>query len=481
MEINNNDAPWIMLDTNLIIKACIDVDITESEKALFRAIESGKINAIISPINYGEIKYNPVLSSLLKDGSIRRNFYNEKAGTGQLLVFNSPNLFGVNGNFSHLLELANAYSYDKNRQKRVPYYEFNDRLIAALARILNIPLVTADSHLLEKGVREHVRKVNKRFGYDGQYSFPLSANEYLQNQAYFREHRDYSSGPDFRFVPLTRLGALSSAVRSTEAVVENYREQIDNSAYEQLNVLFNTEILSEENSESLKSLEKRLAKCFDADAEFKSDEDRFKKAQIAATSYMFMLTAMVFYVMEYVSQVKYQQNSQEKFDRERLLDIEKSLSNFGFSFVYDGDSLVSLDYKGLSFSLCQRGQYKNFYPVKDILGKSLDESYKINCMVDIDKLEPATSMALIPFGLLRTGLRTEISKKYIWGLRRKKNGVNLISNEQLVELVANSSISGVTEFDTEDFGKEPAKANACKTLAYLNRIEVKDRGAFSFE
>ena len=56
----------------------------------------------------------------------------------------------------------------------------------------------------------------------------------MQNQAYFREHKDYSSGPDFRFVPLTRLGALSSAVRSTEAVVENYREQIDNSAYDDI-------------------------------------------------------------------------------------------------------------------------------------------------------------------------------------------------------------------------------------------------------
>ena len=490
MEIINNDAPWVILDTNLIIKCCIGVDITESEETLFRMIARGKINAIINPISYGEIKNNENASIILSDGSLKRNFYNESAGTGKLLVLNASDLFGEKGYFENLLSLANAYAYDKKRDKRVPYYEFNDRLIAALARILNIPLITPDSHLLGKGVQENIKKTNKRFGFDGLYSYPLTVEEYLKNLNYFRENRNYRTGPEFMFAPLTNLGAKSSAVKRTEFMIGSYREQIDASTHVQIEQLINREVLNEKNTESLVALESRLASYFDAETSFKDDEERFKKIHIAATAYMYELTAIVYFIMEFISQLKYEQAGREVLDRKGLENIENSLAKSGFTFTYNGTKLQSINYKGLSFSLCKIGTYKNYDSTDDILGQKLDDDFKVNCRVDIEKLEPATSMVLIAFSPLNTGARTDISKRYSRGLRRSGGDYKIISKEQLAKLVEATHISSLNQKTTEKDngrkdGKEienPAKKNVENTLDYLYRIDVEDydKGSFSF-
>lgn len=479
-EINNN-VPFVMLDTCFIIKCCMGVDLTNAEKNFLKLVEKGAVNVIVSPINYGELKYNEMLSYILEDDILKNTFFNKETKTGQLLVFNRAEIFDGRGYFSNLLGLANAYSYDKNRQKRIPYYEFNDRLIAALSRILNIPLITSDGHLLEKGRREHIKKANKRFGYDGFFSYPISIEEFLQNFEHFAGNENFERNQDFRLVPLTNLGAKqSSAYRSTEQLVGGYREKIDNSVYEQLNEILFNEMLNEDNPESLVSLEKRLTKCFESSAEFKSDEDRFQKAKIASTSYMFTLTAISFFIMEYVSQVKFSQGGQEKIDIARLKDIERSLNEFGFSFVYDAGDLVSVDYGGLSFSLCKKGDYKKFYPVHDILGEKLNDNYKINCAIDIDKLNNATSMALIPFGALKGASRTDISKRFAWAERDKKDGIDVISNDLLSAMVIDASVGKISETDLEKHRNDVVKTNICKALMYLNGIEVKDKGSFSF-
>ncbi|MBP3581960.1 MAG: hypothetical protein J6J33_04340, partial [Clostridia bacterium] len=345
----------------------------------------------------------------------------------------------------------------------------------------NIPLITSDGHLLEKGRREHIKKANKRFGYDGFFSYPISIEEFLQNFEHFAGNENFERNQDFRLVPLTNLGAKqSSAYRSTEQLVGGYREKIDNSVYEQLNEILFNELLNEDNPESLVSLEKRLTKCFESSAEFKSDEERFQKAKIASTSYMFTLTAISFFIMEYVSQVKFSQGGQEKIDIARLKDIERSLNEFGFSFVYDAGDLVSVDYGGLSFSLCKKGDYKKFYPVHDILGEKLNDNYKINCTIDIDKLNNATSMALIPFGALKGASRTDISKRFAWAERDKKGGIDVISNDLLSAMVIDASVGKISETDLEKHRNDVVKTNICKALMYLNGIEVKDKGSFSF-
>ncbi len=481
MEEIKNNVPFVMLDTCFIIKCCMGVELSREELEFIRLINNGDVNVIINPINYGEIKHNEYLSYILENQILKRTFYNKQTQTGQLLVFNRSEIFDGNGYFSNLLGLANAYSYDKNRQKRIPYYEFNDRLIAALARILNIPLITSDGHLLERGRREHIKKANKRFGYDGLFSYPISVEEFLDSFGYFIANNNFQKNRDFSLVSLTALGTKESkAYRSTEHLVGGYREKIDDSVYEQLNEILFNELLNEENSESLVSLEKRLLKCFDANAEFKNDEERFQKAKIASSNYMYILSAISFFIMEYVSQAKYTQAGQEKFDIVRLRDVERSLSRFGFSFVYDAGDLTSIDYNGLSFFLCKKGDYKKYYPVHDILGQKLDDSYKINCGVDIHKLGNSTAMALIPFGVIKNAERTDISKKFAWGERDKKDGIDVISNEMLAALVADSRVDKISAKDADKYKNDTVKTTICKTLMYLNDIEVKDKGSFSF-
>ncbi len=481
MGVEINNIPWVMLDTNLIIKRFLGLGLTSKESALFDDIKKGKINVIISPINYGEIKHNSLISFISYQGALRDAFYNPKIGTGQLMVFPKAEIFTRQGPLANLLDLANAYAYDKNRQKKVPYYEYNDRLMAALAAILDIPLITADSHLLEKGRREHIKKTNKRFGIEGFYSYPVSVEEYFEDRKFFETKTTNNSSSLFELKPLMKMGAKSSAIQSTEKIVESYRGRIDASTYDQLNAILINEILNENNAESLASIEKKLLKCFNANAEFKDNNERFEKTRRASSAYMFNITAIAFFIMEYISQTQYEKGGYVFCDRKRLNEIEKSLSGFGFSLEYDGDVLVSINYKGLSFSLCRKQKHKNYYLERNILGQKINDDFKINCSVDIDKLEPATAMALIPFGCLKTSYRTEVSKKFAWGKRKEKGDYTVLSNDELAELVMSSAVGGISEKDLEDYRTDTTMTNICKTLMYLHKIEVKDKRSFYYE
>ena len=455
--------------------------LTDAELDFLDLVDKGKVDVVISPINYGEIKYNNLLSYILSTDLLKNTFYKKASKTGQVLVFNRSDIFDPNGYFSNLLGLANAYSYDKNRQKRIPYYEFNDRLIAALARILNLPLITIDNHLLEKGRREHIKKANKRFGYDGLYSYPIGVEEFLENFNYFAQSSGFVRNPDFRLVSLTSLGTKqSNAYIQTTQVIDSYRGKMDASIYNQLNEILTNEVLNDANPESLISLERRLQKCYDADASFKSDEERFQKTKIAASSYMFTLSALAFFVMEYVSLAKYNQGGQIRVDTTKLTDIENSLSNFGFTFTFDAGRLVSVNYGGISFFLCKKGTDGKYRSAQDILGESINEDYKINCGIDTDNLTPATAMALIPFGVLDYEERTEISKKFATTERSREGGLNVVSNKQLIDLVKASKQPKIVVADLEKYSDDIVKTTLCKSLMYLNRIEVSDKGTFSF-